>query len=164
MYIAVYLQQNQHFMNVSPAKLNAFLFFKLPSAFWSGVRLKSISHDKCVVTVKHRWFNQNPFNSMYFAVQAMAAELSTGALVMTKIRATDKKISMLVANNKGNFTKKATGRITFTCEDGKLIEEAIKKTILTGEGQTIWMKSIGINQNGEQVSEMDFEWSVKVKA
>ena len=33
-------------------------------------------------TVKHRWINQNPFNSMYFAVQAMAAELSTGALVM----------------------------------------------------------------------------------
>ncbi len=164
MYIAVYLQQNQHFMKVSPAKLNTFLFFKLPSAFWSGVRLKSISHEKCVVTVKHRWFNQNPFNSMYFAVQAMAAELSTGALVMTKIRATDKKISMLVANNKGSFTKKATGRISFTCEDGQLIEEAIKKTILTGEGQTIWMKSIGVNQKGEQVSEMDFEWSVKVKA
>ena len=101
---------------------------------------------------------------MYFAVQAMAAELSTGALVMTKIRATDKKISMLVANNKGSFTKKATGRISFTCEDGQLIEEAIKKTILTGEGQTIWMKSIGVNQKGEQVSEMDFEWSVKVKA
>lgn len=150
-------------MNVSPSKLNTFLFFKLPSAFWSGVRLKSISNEKSVVTVKHRWFNQNPFNSMYFAVQAMAAELSTGALVMMKIRATDKKISMLVANNKGNFTKKATGRITFTCQDGKLIEKAIERTIATGEGQTIWMKSIGVNQKGEQVSEMDFEWSVKLK-
>jgi hypothetical protein len=36
-----------------------------------------------VVSVKHRWINQNPFNSMYFAVQAMAAELATGALVMS---------------------------------------------------------------------------------
>ena len=150
-------------MNISPVKLNTFLFFKLPSAFWCGVRLKSISKEICVVTVKHRWFNQNPFKSMYFAVQAMAAELSTGALVMMKIRESNQNISMLVANNKGNFTKKATGRITFTCKDGHRIEEAIQKTIATGEGQTIWMKSIGMNQKGEQVSEMDFEWSVKIK-
>jgi hypothetical protein len=80
-----------------------------------------------------------------------------------KIRESNQKISMLVANNKGNYSKKATGRITFTCNDGHLIEEAIKKTIATREGQTIWMKSIGVNQKGEQVSEMDFEWSVKIK-
>jgi hypothetical protein len=70
---------------------------------------------------------------------------------------------MLVANNKGNFSKKATGRITFVCNDGNLIEQAIQKTIETGEGQTFWMKSIGTNEKGEQVSEMDFEWSVRLK-
>lgn len=151
-------------MEFSPAKLNAFLFLKLPSAFWSGVRVKSISEGQCVVTVKHRWFNQNPFKSMYFAVQAMAAELTTGALVMMQIKNSGKNISMLVANNNGNFSKKATGRITFTCNDGHLIEDAIKKTIATGEGQTIWMKSIGLNEKGEQVSELNFEWSIKLKA
>ena len=150
-------------MEFSPSKLNTFLFFKLPSAFWSGVRVKAISKEQCVVTVKHRWFNQNPFNSMYFAVQAMAAELTTGALVMLQIKNSGKKISMLVANNNGNFTKKATGRITFTCNEGYLISEAIERTIATGEGQTIWMKSIGVNEKGEQVSEMNFEWSIKLK-
>ena len=150
-------------MEFTPLKLNVFLFFKLPSAFWSGVRVKSISKEQCVVTVKHRWFNQNPFKSMYFAVQAMAAELTTGALVMMQIKKSGKKISMLVANNNSNFSKKATGRITFTCNDGHLIEEAIKQTIATGEGQTIWMKSVGVNEKREQVSEMNFEWSIKLK-
>jgi hypothetical protein len=150
-------------MEFSASNLNKFLLFKLPSAFLCGVRAKSINESQCVVSVKHRWINQNPFNSMYFAVQAMAAELSTGAMVMLHIQKSNRKISMLVANNKGNFTKKATGRITFTCHDGHLIEEAVKKTIATGEGQTFWMKSIGINQKGEQVSEMDFEWSIRVK-
>ncbi len=150
-------------MEFSPSKLNTFLFFKLPSAFWSGVRVKSISAQQCVVTVKHRWFNQNPFNSMYFAVQAMAAELTTGALVMMQIKNSGKKISMLVANNNGNFTKKASGRITFTCNDGHLIDAAIQRTIATGEGQTFWMKSVGINEKGEQVSELHFEWSIKLK-
>ena len=150
-------------MEFTPAKLNTFLFFKLPSAFWNGVRVKQISNENCVATVKHRWINQNPFNSMYFAVQAMAAELTTGALVMMHIKLSGKKISMLVANNKGNFTKKATGRITFTCNDGHLIESAIQKTIATGEGQTFWMKSIGVDEKGDQVSEMDFEWSIRAK-
>jgi len=150
-------------MEFSPLKLNTFLFFKLPSAFWSGVRVKVITPEKCVATVTHKWFNQNPFKSMYFAVQAMAAELTTGALVMCQIKKSGKNISMLVANNKGNFSKKATGRITFTCNEGHLIEEAIKKTIATGEGQTIWLKSIGVDEKNDQVSEMDFEWSVRIK-
>ena len=150
-------------MEFSPAKLNTFLFLKLPSAFWSGVRVKVITPEKCVANVTHKWFNQNPFKSMYFAVQAMAAELTTGALVMYQIKKSGKKISMLVANNKGNFSKKATGRITFTCNEGHLIEEAIKETIATGEGQTIWLKSIGVDEKGDQVSEMDFEWSVRIK-
>jgi len=150
-------------MEFTPSKLNTFLFFKLPSAYWSGVRVKEISTEKCVVTVKHRWINQNPFKSMYFAVQAMAAELTTGALVMCQIKESGKKISMLVANNKCNFSKKATGRITFTCKDGHLIAEAIKETIATGEGQTFWMKSIGTDEKGDQVSEMDFEWSIRAK-
>ncbi|MDR6967997.1 hypothetical protein J2X31_002011 [Flavobacterium arsenatis] len=150
-------------MNFTAGNLNKFLFFKLPSAFLCGVRAKQIDANQCTVTVKHRWINQNPFNSMYFAVQAMGAELTTGALVMLHIKKSGKKISMLVANNKGNFTKKATGRITFICKDGHLIEEAIQRTIATGEGQTFWMKSIGTNEQGVQVSEMDFEWSVRVK-
>lgn len=150
-------------MKFTAGTLNKFLLFKLPSAFISGVRAKEINANKCIVTVKHRWINQNPFKSMYFAVQAMAAELTTGALVMYHITESGKKISMLVANNKGNFTKKATGRITFTCNDGHLIHDAIQKTIETGEGQTFWMKSIGVNEKGEQVSEMDFEWSVRIK-
>lgn len=150
-------------MKITASKLNQFLFFKLPSAFICGVRVKSIDETNCVVAVKHRWINQNPFNSMYFAVQAMAAELSTGALVMFQIQKSGKKISMLVANNKSNFTKKATGKIHFVCNDGPIITAAIQETIATGLGQTFWMKSIGTNDAGIQVSEMDFEWSVRLK-
>jgi hypothetical protein len=150
-------------MAFTSTKLNSFLFFKLPSAFISGVRVTHIDESKCLVSVKHRWINQNPFKSMYFAVQAMAAELATGALVMYHIKESGKNISMLVANNKGSFTKKATGRITFTCIDGTKIKEAIDATIATGEGQTFWMKSLAVNEKGEQVSEMDFEWSIRIK-
>lgn len=159
----VFLHKKINHMAVSVSKLNKFVLFKLPSAYICGVRVKAIDKDSCIVSVKHRWINQNPFNSMYFAVQAMGAELTTGALVISQIQESGRKISMLVANNKGNFSKKATGRITFVCNDGHLIADAIQKTIATGEGQTFWMKSIGTDEKGIQVSEMDFEWSVRLK-
>lgn len=150
-------------MEFTAANINKFLFFKLPSAFICGVRAKHIDQQRCDVSVKHRWINQNPFNSMYFAVQAMAAELSTGALVMSHIRQCGRKVSMLVATNKCQFSKKATGKITFSCSDGESIAKAISRTIETGEGQTCWMKSVGVNERGEIVSEMHFEWTVKAK-
>ena len=148
----------------SVSKFNTFLFFKLPSAWWTGVRLRRMDEQSCVVTVTHRWVNQNPFNSMFWAVQGMAAELSTGALVMDKIRLSGKKVSMLVANNKATFSKKATGRITFTCRDGEKIARTLEKAIESGEGQTCWMSAIGVNEEGITVSVFDFEWTLKVKS
>ncbi|MGB3608719.1 DUF4442 domain-containing protein [Psychroserpens sp.] len=150
-------------MIISPRKLNSFLLFKLPAAYFCGVRATSLNDTTCVVTVKHKWINQNPFNSMFWAVQGMAAELTTGALMMAKIKASGKKISMLVAHNNASFTKKATGRVTFMCDQGEHIDDAIKKAIATGEGQTITLNSKGINAEGLQVSEFNFEWSLKVK-
>ncbi|MDD7887495.1 DUF4442 domain-containing protein [Flavivirga sp. 57AJ16] len=150
-------------MDITPRKLNAFMIFKLPAAYFCGIRTKYIDTNKCIVTVRYKWINKNPFKSMFWAVQGMAAEFSTGALMVSKIKASGKHISMLVTSNKATFTKKAVGRITFTCYDGKDIEEAIKKAIETGEGQTIWVKSIGVNEEELEVSSFNFEWSIKVK-
>ena len=150
-------------MPISPKKITAFTFFKLPSVFWLGIRVKTIDENCCTVRVKHRWISQNPFKSMFWAVQGMAAELSTGAMVMSCIKDSDKKISMLVANNKATFLKKATGKINFTCNNGQLIKKVIDDAIVSGEGQTCWMKSEGVNEDGIVVSVFEFEWSLKVK-
>lgn len=150
-------------MEFSVSSINKFLFFKLPSAYWTGVRLRSISDTTATTTVRHKWVNQNPFRSMYFAVQAMAAELSTGALVMKKINESGQRISMLVAQNNSVFVKKATGKISFTCNEGHLLDEAIHKAIETQEGVTVWMKSIGVDEKGDEVSVFNFEWTLKVR-
>ena len=70
---------------------------------------------------------------MFWAVQGMAAELSTGVLVISQIRETGERISMLVASNKAVFTKKARGKITFICEDGYLIKKHWMKQFLQGK-------------------------------
>ncbi len=150
-------------MKLTARKVNIFNLFNLPAAYFTGVRAKAIDDASCIVTVKHRWISQNPFKSMFWAVQGMAAELTTGALVLKKIHESNQKISMLVLNNNAAFTKKATGRITFKCLDGQLVDDAIKQTIDTGEAQTVWMKAIGVNTEGVEVSTFNFEWTLKLK-
>ncbi len=150
-------------MKFTPNKINIYLLFKLPSAFFTGVRVKDISTSKVVVAVKHRWINQNPFRSLYYGVQAMAAELSTGVLVMRGIHDSNRNISMLVTKQSAEFTKKGRGMILFTCNQGDIIKAAIDETIRTGMGQTIILESQAVNEKGEQVSFFSFEWSLILK-
>lgn len=150
-------------MKLTAKQVNTFNMLKLPAAYFTGVRCKSITDTTCVTSLRHAWKNQNPFKSIFWAVQGMAAELATGALVMGKIRESRESISMLVANNKAGFHKKATGKIQFTCDQGKAIDEAITQTVKTGEGQTVWLDARGYNEEGVLVSAFSFEWTVKVR-
>ena len=147
----------------SPFQYNLYNFFKLPSVWWCGIRVKSVNKETCLVGVKHRWINQNPFKSMFWAVQGMAAELSTGLLLMNEITRSNRSFSMLVLNNKANFSKKATGRISFSCNQGLQIRETIKKAISSGEPQTIWLNSCGVDSQKDTVSTFSFEWTLKVR-
>ena len=150
-------------MRFNPSKLNLYMFFKLPAAFWCGVRAVAVTETVCKSSVRYKWFNQNPFGSVYFAVLAMAAEFTTGVLVMQEIKKSNKNISMLVLNLSANFSKKAKGKILFSCVDGQLIKDVVKKAIESNEGQTIWLSSIGIDEKNDQVALFKFEWSIKVK-
>ena len=147
----------------SVRNMNRYLLFKLPSAYLTGVRVQDLTDDFVIATVKLKWINKNPFQSMYWAIQGMAAELTTGILVMKHIASSGQKISMLVTHQTADFYKKATGKITFTCNDGKEIAEAIAQTIKTKEGQTFTLTSNGINEDGLKVSSFSFQWSVKIK-
>jgi hypothetical protein len=150
-------------MKFTPAKVNLYNFFKLPLAFFGGVRVQSITDNEVVVSIKHRWINQNPFKSMFWAAQGMAAELPTGLLVMKAIDESNRKVSMLVTHQEADFFKKATGKITFSCSGGQAIKEAIQASIKTGEGEVIVLTSEGKNEDGVVVSKFVFQWSLRVK-
>ena len=143
--------------------INSYLFFKLPSAYWYGVRVKSIDTEKCLVSVKLNWFNKNPFKSIFWAVQGMAAELSTGMLVTKQINERKINVSMLVISNSSNFYKKAVGRINFYCEQGSEVKNIFDKLDKKNPTNKIILHSKGIDEAGDIVSEFKFEWSLKKK-
>ena len=144
-------------------KFRIFLFMKLPSAFFAGVRVRDIDEKHCVVTVPYKWFSQNPFKSTYFACLSMAAEMSTGALAMAHLHKRNPAVSMLVVKVESEYFKKATGLTTFVCNDGEAMLHAIEESIATGEGKIFRALSTGKNQAGEIVAEFNITWSFKAK-
>ena len=136
------------------------MLLKLPAAWLSGVRLTSINDSKCEAKVRFKWINQNPYHSMFWAVQGMAAELTTGMLLTKCIQDSNANISMLLVSNKSNFHKKAVGKITFTCSEGKVAKQLINLTIQNITSKA-WLKAKGYDEEGDLVSEFEFEWSCK---
>ena len=143
---------------------NIYTFFKLPSAWWSGVRVSKLDDTSAEVSVKHRWVNQNPFGSIFWAVQGMAAELSTAIFLMYTIKKSKQAVSMLVLKNQAIFKKKAKGLVKFRCAQGTYAIDAVNKAIESGEAVAIKLKSTGTDALGHVVSEFEFEWSLKKKS
>jgi uncharacterized protein DUF4442 len=154
-----FIRQMKH-----PVRFRLFLFAKLPSAFFSGLRIREMDDAHCVITVPYKWFSQNPFRSTYFACLSMAAEMSTGALAMAHVYKHDPPISMLVIKLEANYFKKAVGLTRFLCKDGAAIRAAIEQAVVSGEGVSFRARSVGFNEAGEEVAEFFLTWSFKVKS
>ncbi|MEP6846320.1 MAG: DUF4442 domain-containing protein [Panacibacter sp.] len=147
----------------NPFKFWLFLLSNLPAAFFAGLAIETFDETKAIVAVKQKWFNKNPFGSVYFAVLTMAAEMSTGVLCMANIYRRNPAISMLVIKTEASFYKKATAKILFTCSDGESVASAVEEAIVTGEGKSIVCKSTGRNESGEVVAEIYCTWSFKAR-
>lgn len=146
-----------------PLLFAAWSVWKLPAALFVGVRLHELQPNRCVTSVPYGWRSQNPFRSTYFAAQAMAAELSTGALGLLAIEDAGVPISLLITGMEGSFGKKATSRATFVCEEGDVVFSAIAAAKETGQAQTFVNHTVGTAADGQEVSRFAFTWSVKTK-
>ena len=139
----------------------AFLIKELPLAAFAGLRLRSLDEGGCTVVLPGGWRTQNPFRSTYFAAQAMAAEMSTGAPAMVLVRGSDAKISMLVTEMRVKYTKKIAGESQFTFREVGEMADTIERAAKTGEPAAYVARSIGRNAAGEVASEFEITWSFK---
>ncbi len=135
----------------------------MPMGFVNGLRVTDFNDEKAVVTVPFNYWTKNPFKSIYFAVQSMAAELSSGAIALDTVANAKVPVSMLVLNMKADFRKKARSKIKFICEDGQKIRQAVAKSVETNEGQTVTVTSTGFDKQGDIVSVFNFTWTFKPK-
>lgn len=144
-------------------KFRLMLWKELPMGFASKMKIKELTDERCQVTVPYNRKNKNPFQSTFWAVLGMAAEMSSGAMMLQYTHGQKPSVAMLVADCHAEFVKKATDVTTFTCNDGLKIRAAIEKTIETGEPELIECKMVGANEAGEVLTNWIFNWSVKAR-
>ena len=92
----------------------------------AGVKLIFLDEEKAVAIVPFRRRNKNPFKSMYFAVQSMAAELSTASLAMLALKSLEADVALIITENRAEFNKKAQTEISFTCVDYSEFKKAFE--------------------------------------
>lgn len=146
---------------LNPIFFRFFTMTKVPAGAIAGMKLISLDATQCQTTLPFKFLNKNPFKSIYFAVQSMAAELSTASLSLLAITGKNPSVAFIIVDLEAKFMKKATGRTTFTCENGKEVFDAVEECIATGESRVVKMKTIGRLKDGTEVSEFYFTWSFK---
>ena len=149
---------------LNPFLSRAFMLAKLPLGLFSGMRLRTVDVERCTTTVPYGWRSTNPFRSIYFAAQSMAAELSTGALALLAVDLAPAPVAMLITGLESRFTKKANAETTFTCEQGAEIFAAVRETVATGEPAVVRVETVGRMPDGTEVSRFVFTWSFKKRA
>ncbi|MBC94852.1 MAG: thioesterase [Euryarchaeota archaeon] len=146
----------------SRMKFRTFTAMSMPTAWFAGLRMDTLNHESCVTSLPGGWRTQNPFKTMYWAVQGMGAELATGAAPFAMSRSMPEKLRMFVVGTEAKFIKRAKGRITFTCNDVAAARQAIEESMDTGEAVERDFVSIGKDSSGEVVSEWVFKWNFLV--
>jgi len=144
-------------------KFRSMMFFQIPLIWFSGIKVNQLNRKACIIKLPFTKRTQNPFRSVYFAAQCMAAELSTGLIVMAETLETSKKCSMLVTDMKASFLKKAIADIYFTCSPENTITDALDLSLKTKEPVKIKLISEGKMNDGTVVAQFEFEWSIKIK-
>ena len=130
----------------------------------SGIKLIRLDEQKSVAEVPFRWCNKNPFSSMYFAVQSMAAELSTAAPIFMTLKGFDVDAALIIVDLKVEFVKKAQSKITFSCLDYDKIYNVVAQLKKAGDTATVVAKTVGRDVAGDDVAIFYFTWSFKRRA
>ncbi|MCU1348807.1 MAG: hypothetical protein JWO56_1837 [Acidobacteria bacterium] len=108
---------------------NVFLlYFIQPS-------ILEISERRCVVRIPLTWRTRNHLRSMYFGALCMGADVAGGLIAFHLMRTLKVSVSFVFKDVRGEFLKRPEADVHFTCEDGAVIQELMRKTIETGERQ-----------------------------
>ena len=133
----------------------------LPLAAAAGLRVLRLDDSGAVTRLPGGWRTRNPFGSTYFAAQAMAAEMSTGAPLLTLVAGARAPLKVLVVGIEAQFVKKLVGAGLFACTDGPALRAAVERVASGGETEQIGARSTGRDARGDVVSEWTISWIVK---
>lgn len=133
----------------------------LPLAAFAGLRIAELDERGCSVRLPGGWRSQNPFRSTYFAAQAMAAEMSTGAPAMVLLADSAVSVAMLVVGLRATYAKKIVGPSVFRFSDVSGMRAAVEHAARSDDPRIFVARVAGTDAAGDACAEFEITWSFK---
>jgi len=149
---------------LKPWGFRLYLLARLPLAAGAGLRLRSLDESSCTVSLPGGWRTRNPFGSTYFAAQAMAAEMSTGAPAMILAAGAPASVALMLREIKAVFSQRIVGQALFTFDDVAGLRAAVERAAVAAESELYTGRSIGRTADGMVASQFEVTWSFKRRA
>jgi acyl-coenzyme A thioesterase PaaI-like protein len=113
------------------------LGLKIPVLLFLGPRVMRLDEKGCSVKIPFGWRSRNHVGSMYFGALCAGADLAGGLPAARLIWNQFKQVSLVFADLKAEFLKRADGDTLFTCEDGYAVDAAVRRADASGERVTL---------------------------
>jgi len=137
--------------------------FKIPMLGYVGVKLMDINETSVKVGIKLKRRTKNHLNSMYFGALAVGADVAGGIHAFYFATIHQKNVSFAFKGMNCEFIKRAESDCIFISEDGNKVENAILKSIQTGDRVNETTKVNAYNTDNELVATFEMIVSVKCK-
>ena len=129
-------------MLLKETALVRLLGLKIPVLLFLGPRVERLDEGGAVVRIPFGWRSRNHVGSMYFGALCAGADLAGGLPAARLIWEKHKQVSLVFADVKAEFLKRADGDVLFTCDDGPAVTAAVLQADQYGERVTLPVKVI----------------------
>jgi acyl-coenzyme A thioesterase PaaI-like protein len=118
-------------MNTWQVRLWALMNVRM--IFFVGPKILEVNERRCEVKVPLNWKTRNHLRSMYFGALCVGADVAGGLIAFHLMQTQKARISFVFKDVAATFLKRPEGDVHFSCEDGPLIQELMRRTLASGE-------------------------------
>ena len=129
---------------INTFKIRLWAWAKVPLLNWIKPQIIELSDKRVEIAIPLLKRNQNHLNSMYFGVLACGADLAGGLLAFKKSNDLNQPISLVFKNFSAEFLRRPEAVTHFICNDGKLIQNLVKRAIKSGKREETLVKVLAI--------------------
>jgi acyl-coenzyme A thioesterase PaaI-like protein len=110
---------------------------QIPMILFVGPRVLELDESGCAIEIPLGLRTRNHLGSMYFGALHVGADLAGGLNAIVAMRKARTKASLVFADSRAEFLKRADGDVVFRARQGREVREAVERTEATGDRITV---------------------------
>ena len=131
-------------------------------------KIVELNENRCIVRIPLNWITRRrDIHAMYLGTLCMGADVAAGLIAFDLVAKKKTRINFIFKDIKGEFLKRAEGDVTFTNNDGPLIQDLIRRALESGERQEATVHVVATvpeKLGDEPVAKFELTLSVKKKS